>query len=131
MLKHYHTIWISFIGVMAVGLSVTLSPQGLLSGQGLQGLVSSALASDDDRYGGDGYDEEGYDRKGHDRDGFDHEGYSHDGHDREGYDKEGYKDDGHHRDGHYESGRDHHKRHDRPTAGEAQEFKAKPTVKQY
>ena len=130
MPKHYHTLWISFIGMMAVGLTVTLSPQGLLSGHGHQGLVSCAQA-EDSQYGEDGYNSEGYDREGHDRDGFDHQGYSKDGHDREGYDKEGYKDDGHHRDGHYDSGRDRHKRHDKPVEGTPQNFKAKPKVEQY
>ena len=146
MSKQYHTLWISVIGMVTISLAVTLSPQGLLSGHGVQGLVDCAQAEEDSHYGADGYDSEGRDQKGYDRKGFDGEGYSRDGHDREGYNKEGYKEDGHDREGHYNSARDRHGRHDTPASaddstqtsapaqGTAQDYKGgtKPTaVKQY
>lgn len=116
MLKHYHTVVISLIAVLAIGLAVGISPRGLAGGGAGQGVISSAMADEDEhRYGEDGYDEEGYDRDGHDREGFNHEGYSHDGH---------------HRDGHYNEEHDQ-KKHPSTGGGSDQPFTAKPKVKQY
>jgi hypothetical protein len=138
MSKTYHSILISFAGILGIGLTVSLTPPSLSAGPDLPWGISTAQASDSDShtYGADGYDEEGYDHEGHDRGGYNREGYDKEGHDHGGYDKEGFKDDGRHRDGHYDSGRDRHGRHDKPKAaapasGSEQPFKAKPTVKQY
>ncbi len=117
MRKHYRLTIISFIAVMALGLTVNLTPHNLFFSQGHHHLLTTAQADDgeggDDSYGSDGYNSEGHDREGYNRDGYDDEGYTQDGHDQEG---------------HYNANHDQHKN---GTKGNKQGFVAKPTVKQY
>lgn len=119
MTKHYYAVLILLIVVLGAGLSITPSPEGRPSVQGLTFSGQQAFAEETHHYGSDGYDEEGFD---------------HDGHDRDGYDRDGYSDDGHHRDGHHDEAHDHHGGHSHDnvtTGGAAQSFQAKPKVKQY
>ncbi|MBA3015524.1 MAG: hypothetical protein KKD63_13310 [Proteobacteria bacterium] len=120
MSKHYHICLIAFISVLAVGLTVSITPQIESFGQGFSLGVTTVLADDDDhRYGSDGYDEDDRDREGRDRDGYDHEGYS----------KDGYR-----RDRSYHKDRDHRRREKTKTTGTSgseQPFVVKPKVNQY
>lgn len=132
------SILISFLVVLTIALVVTLSPKSLLTSNGGQGMVNTALADDDHHdgdgdhhYGTDGYDKEGRDRDGRDRHGYDREGYSSRGHDREGYDREGYRDDGHHRDGHYDRAHDRHGEQDPSSPTDAQSTSGGPPAPTY
>ncbi|MDA8159967.1 MAG: hypothetical protein M0T76_04510 [Desulfobacteraceae bacterium] len=119
MRKHYRLTIISFIAVMALGLTVRLTPLAFLAAHGHDHLLTmtTAQADDgeggDDSYGSDGYNSEGYDQYGYNRDGYDGDGYSEDGHDCEG---------------HYDENHDHSKT---GTSGAQQGFRTKPTTKQY
>ena len=114
MRKHYRLTIISFIAVMALGLTVRLTPLAFLAAHGQGQLLTMTTAqADDDGYGSDGYNSEGYDQGGYNRDGYDGDGYSEDGHDR---------------DGHYD---ENHDRNKTGTNGAQHGFRTKPTTKQY
>ena len=114
MSKCYHTLCLSGIALLTVGLTVSLNPTPLTPTPG--NLLCQALAEEGHSYGADGYDEEGHDHEGRDREGYDHEGYSKDGHKRDhSYNKE----------------HDHKNKDYSGTSGAAQSYETKPKVKQY